>query len=338
MRNKNHFVSRGYLRNWCGSEDQLWVYRTLVSSHNVKLWQKFYPKSVAYHLHLYSQLKDQKLDDEIEEWFDKEFESPAESSINRALKDARLSSDDWNNLIKFIALHDARSPVRLKEHIEAAPKLFSEIFANLGEKISKKNLEEITEKSYPIKNKATIPLKIKPIFNVNEKELFLKIESYVGRSTWLFSLKHTLINTSKILHSHKWTIVRPYKGMNWFTSDNPVIRLNFISQNQYDLKGGWGVKRGNILFPIDPEHLLLTQIGCRPPLKGTRLGKEQTVFIRKITAENSYRMIFSREPDQDIEEYAPRLVDQKLFRNEQEMWKKWHEENTLLEATFAKTT
>ena len=59
---------------------------------------------------------------------------------------------------------------------------------------------------------------------------------------------------------------------------------------------------------------------------------------RKIIAENSYRMIFSSEPDPDIERYAPRLVDQELFRQEQEMWKKWHEENTLMEANFAKMT
>lgn len=336
MRSKNHFVSQGYLRNWCGSANQLWAYRTLVSNDNVKVWKTVSPKAVAYHLHLYSRLNDQELDDEVEQWFDKEFESPAQGSINRALRNSRLSTDDWNKLIKFLALHDARSPVRLKEHIERAPKSFNEIIKKLEEDLFQKYSEGKTENSHPIKIKDLFPLKVTPIYEGSEEKAFLKIESYVGRSTWLFSLKHILINTIKILHSHKWTIVRPYKGMKWFTSDNPVIRLNFISQNQYDLKGGWGVKRGNILFPLDPEHLLFTEIGCSPPMKGTRFSKERTLFIRKIIAENSYRMIFSSEPDPDIERYAPRLVDQELFRQEQEMWKKWHEENTLMEANFAK--
>lgn len=336
LRSKNHFVSKGYLRNWCGSESELWSYRTLVSNENVNVWKKVSPKAVAYHLHLYSRLKDQKLDDEVERWFDKEFESPAQGAINRALSDSRLSMDDWNKLIKFVALHDARTPARLKDHMERAQESLSEILSELEEDLSQKHSEWKAENRHPINNRDLIPLQVTPIYEEGEEKAFLKIESYIGRSTWLFSLNHILNNTIEILHNHKWTIVRPYKGMKWFTSDNPVIRLNFISQDQYDLKGGWGVKRGNILFPLDPEHLLFTEIGCNPPMKGTRFSNEQTLFIRKIIAENSYRMIFSSEPDPDIERYAPRVVDQGLFRQEQEKWKKWHEENTLMEAKFKK--
>lgn len=338
MRIENHFVSQGYLRNWCDSENYLWCYRTLVSHDNVNVWKKISPAAVAYHLHLYSQLKDQELDDEVEQWFDKEFESPAQSALNRAMKDSRLSSDDWNKIIKFVALHDVRTPARLQDHMERVQKWFPEILEKLQKDLPKQYSEWKQEKCHLIKYRDHIPLKMTPIYEEGEEKAFIKIESYVGRSTWLFSLKHILNNTIKILHNHKWTIIRPCKGMKWFTSDNPVIRLNFISQDQYDLKGGWGVKRGNILFPLDPEHLLFTEIGCNPPIKGTRFNKEKTLFIRKIIAENSYRMIFSNEPDPDIERYAPRIVDYKLFRQEQEMWKKWHEENTLMEAKFAKET
>ncbi len=37
-------------------------------------------------------------------------------------------------------------------------------------------------------------------------------------------------------------------------SDNPVIKLNYLNQNEYDLKGGWGKEKGNIIFPIGPDH------------------------------------------------------------------------------------
>lgn len=339
MRSKNHFVSASYLKNWCDSENYLWCYRTLVSNNNSNVWKKFSPSAVAWHLHLYSQLKDHKLDDEIEQWFDKEFESPAQSALNRAISDSRLSSNDWNKLIKFVALHDVRTPARLHEHLERSQIIFPEILQKLQNNLPEKLSEQKQECCHPTKHKNHLPLKITTTYEEDkEKAMIINIESYAGRSSWLFSLKHILNNTINILNKHKWTIIRPYDGMKWFTSDNPVIRLNFISQDQYDLKGGWDVKKGNILFPLDPEHLLLTEIGSYPPIKGTRFNKEKTLFIRKIIAENSYRMIFSNEPDHDIERYMPRIVDCTLCRKEQEMWKKWHEENTHLEAKFAKET
>ncbi len=195
MRSKNHFVSQGYLRSWRGPESDLWSYRTLVSNDNVNVWKKISTTAVAYHLHLYSRLKDQELDDEIEQWFDKEFESPAKSSVDRALRDSRLTSDDWDKLINFIALHDARSPVRLKEHMERAPKLFSEIISELEEDLPKKRSERKTENSHPIINNDLFPFKMTPIYKEGEKTAF-NIESYVGRLTWLFSLKYILTHVS----------------------------------------------------------------------------------------------------------------------------------------------
>jgi len=294
-------------------------------------------KNLTGHYCLYSQLKDQELDDEVEQWFDKDFESPAQSALNRAMRDLRLSSDDWIKLIKFVALHDARTPARLQDHMERAQKWFPKILEKLEKDLPQKNSEWQQENYHFIKDRDHIPLKITPVYEEGEEKAFIKIESYIGRSTWLFSLKHILnINsTIKILHNHKWTIIRPCKGMKWFTSDNPVIRLNFISQNQYDLKGGWDVKRGNIMFPLDPD-LLFTEIGCKPPIKGTRFDRGKTLFIRKIIAENSYRMIFSNEPDPEIEGYSPRIVDHKLFRQEQEMWEKWHEKMLLWKKSLRK--
>jgi len=339
MRSKNHFVSKNYLKNWCNSDGHLWCYRTLVSHNNVRLWKDFSPGAVAYHLHLYSQLKDHYLDDEIEEWFDKDFESPAQNALNRAITDSRLSSDDWIKLIRFVALHDVRTPARLVEHLERAENIFSEVLIKLQNDLPKRLLEKKKEHCQYTNNKNHLPLKITLTQDEDkekERAMNIKVESYVGRSSWLFSLKHILNNTINILTKHKWTIIRPYDGMKWFTSDNPVIKLNFINQVQYDLKGGWGVKRGNILFPLDPEHLLFTEIGSYPPIKGTRFNKEKTLFIRKVIAENSYRMIFSKEPDREIESYIPRVVDKELSMQEEEMWEKWHEKNAMMEAEFVR--
>lgn len=98
IRAKNHYVPKVYLRNWCDSDNQLWVYRSLVSDANVKFWKKTTPAAVAYHSHLYTKLGDKNLDDEVEKWFDRDFESPAHGAINRVLVNLKLSQEDWKQL------------------------------------------------------------------------------------------------------------------------------------------------------------------------------------------------------------------------------------------------
>lgn len=329
---KNHYVPKGYLRNWCHSDNKLWVYRSLVSNADVPLWKRATPSAIAYHFHLYTKLGDKNLDDEVEKWFDRDFESPAQGAINCVLDNLKLSPEDWNNLVRFVALQDARTPSRLRDHMERAPRKLSEVLSELAEEIPHKLSDLKPKDRKGIKNNNLLPLRFTPI--KEHDGTFINIESYVGRSTWLFSLRYILTDTIRVLYKHKWTIIRPYKGMKWFTSDNPVIRLNFTNHDKYDLNGGWDVKQGNILLPLSPEHLLLTQMGCRPPIKGFRFDKDLTVFIRKIIAENAYRMIFSSEPDSEIIKLSPRKVDAKLFKQEKDMWNEWHDKNLLMEKEF----
>ncbi len=153
---------------------------------------------------------------------------------------------------------------------------------------------------------------------------------------WLWSIEHVLKNTSKILHGHKWTILKPAKGFKWFTSDNPVVKLNFTTPQNYDLKGGWGRNKGNIIFPIGPEHAMFVETGDKPAQKGTRLSVDETIFFRKIIAENANRMIFADSFDNEIEKLLPRSVDSIQFKKEQIELEKWHNLNKQLEIDYYK--
>ena len=81
----------------------------------------------------------------------------------------------------------------------------------------------------------------------------------VGRGLWFYTMKHTLTTTLKVLHNHKWTILEAPAGLGWFTSDDPVICLNFRSESDYDFDGGWNRARGNILFPLSSRYLMFTK-------------------------------------------------------------------------------
>jgi hypothetical protein len=138
----------------------------------------------------------------------------------------------------------------------------------------------------------------------------------------------------KVLHSHKWSIVKPAEGYFWPTSDNPVVKLNYYSHGNYDLKGGWEVKRGNIFFPIDPDHAMFVQIGDKPLQKNTRLSEYQTKELIKCVVENSHRKIFSHSENMDIPLLRKRIVDPVKLSIENREMQDWHELNSKMELEY----
>jgi hypothetical protein len=152
-----------------------------------------------------------------------------------------------------------------------------------------------------------------------------------GRGLWLFSLKHVLTHTVKALLENKWSILRPPDGLTWFTSDDPVVRLNYYNDGRYDFKGGWGNPGTEVLVPISPRHLLYSKVGHRPPSRREKPTREQALKLRSFIAEHAHRMIIAGEPDDAVPDLCPRIVSADLVRSEDEQWKKWHQDQSAAE-------
>ena len=133
-----------------------------------------------------------------------------------------------------------------------------------------------------------------------------------------------------VLLRHRWTVVKPYRGMEWFTSDHPVIRLNYHADGRYDFRGGWGSPGSEILVPLSPKHLLYTQIG-RQRLRTTELTREGTFRIQTLIAERAFRRVFARTPVSRIGWFRQRVVSLEAYRTEEEQWRKFHAENSAIE-------
>ena len=336
---KNHFVPQSYLKKWEDNK-KVFVYRTLVSNEKIPLWKKYSTSAIAYQKHLYTQVFSGQETDAIEIWFDREFESPASEVIEKATNDRPLSKDDWSVLIRFLALQDVRTPARMLEHLRRAKVVLTntlqEVLNNLKEKLESQDCETLKQYNKQIENSEPFPLKVTTKFEEGKDVGIIKAESYVGRSTWIHSIKHVLKHTQEILHKHRWSIIKPAKGYSWFTRDNPVVKLNYINSHKYDLRGGWGVTKGNIIFPIGPEHAMFVQIGDKPIPKGTRLTVGQTIEFRKFIAENSHRMIFSKQIDNEVHKLRERIVDGDRIRRENEELNNWHRKNSVLEREYIK--
>ncbi|BCG98696.1 hypothetical protein MesoLj131b_06960 [Mesorhizobium sp. 131-2-5] len=325
----NHYVSQGYLKQWECTSGEIFVHLRLVSHENVPLWEKKTIKGIAYREHLYTRQIAGSDNDEIERWFSREFETPAEDAIQRVLNGDRIASEHWHKLVQFLAMHDVRTPARLLEYLESAAdntsKALAEILGKLPEELAEMKRNGVAHPT-PDAQKNLFPLRVTTEIKDGEKFGTLKAETAVGRASWLWGMQHLLNNTAKVFHQHKWTIMHPAKGMTWFTTDKPVIRLNYYKPGNYDFKGGWGRTGGEILFPLSPEHLLYTQIGSRPPARGTRFSPEQTQLLRRLIAEHAHRYIFAKAEDPDIPAFVERTVNAEVYKHEQDQWNKWHAE------------
>src|SRR3954447_5267719 len=100
----SHYVPRFYLKRWADREGRLWVYNLLVPHERVPLWKRASVKGVAYQAHLYTRLLASGETDEIENWLEREFETPAAPSIQRAVLEETLTKADWIRLAKFVAI------------------------------------------------------------------------------------------------------------------------------------------------------------------------------------------------------------------------------------------
>lgn len=332
----NHYLSQSYLRNWEFSEGKVWCYRTLVSHENVPPWNETHIEGTAFFTHLYSRLNRGLISDEIEDWFNSEFESPASLVLSKVLINDSLKPDDWRILVKYMAMQDIRTPARLFEYLEKASVTTKDVMQNVIDDLPKDldSFKERVKEAKPIvENKSSFPFKVTPEITEGEETASLKIETDIGRASWLYTIQHYLRSTAVILHKHRWTILHAAFGQSWFTSDKPVMRLNY-HHGEYNFKGGWNSKGTEIIFPLSPEHLLYTKIGGKPLKRGTRLSSSQTNSINKLIVEHSFRNVYSKERINEIGKIKARSVNPEQFNYEKEFWENWHFEQGKSENYF----
>ena len=196
--------------------------------------------------------------------------------------------------------------------------------ARTGQKLK---VKQTTEKQ-PFEN--VFRVQVDPHARPETDEGEIRVEAVLGRHLWLESQRHLLDKTAKVLLSHSWSIAEAATGREWFTSDHPVVRVNYYGEGHYDLQGGWGKRGGNVLMPLSPKYLLLTQIGEHLPGRFV-LSDRQTSEIRRFIAERAHRTIFAHKEMPEVARLRPRLVSLEIYRKEQEVWRDWHSEQSRAE-------
>jgi len=337
FRRDTHYVPRSYLKRWEADDRRVWTYRILVSNSNVPKWKAYSTKGIAYHSHLYTRIVGGEETDEIERWLDSEYENPVEPIIEMVLAQRKMCPKDWTTLIKYMASQDVRTPARLLESLKMQEKTMPDIMQSTLEKAvneletAEKEGRVVNPKRMP--NSELIPMRVSIQDDSKTEKAAIKVQTVTGRAAWLFGIRHLLGKTRSMnaLLGHKWSILKSPEGISWCTSDNPVIKLNFYSPNNYDFKGGWGSKGTKLLFPLSPRYMLYTKIGERPPLRGTVLSVEMANIFQKIILEHAHRFIYSAEKNLIVESIRPRTESKSIFDDEKHQWQSWHNKNVQIE-------
>jgi hypothetical protein len=336
MHRDNHYVSRNYLKRWTSDGHQVWVYRVLVPHDNVPLWRQTSTRGVAYHEHLYTKVAAAGESDEIERWLDAEFETPAEDAIAKVVANKQLSRHDWRLLIRFFAAQDVRTPARLLENMKKwstwLPNLIQKTVKDSVAKLEKMSPAERTALGADTPPRDDLPFRVTTERRPGESGGWLKGETIAGRGLWLWSIRHLLSGDPlEALCRHRWTILFPPDGMTWFTSDDPVLKVNFNNLTDYSFGGGWGSVGTDLFLPLGPRHMLYTQIGRPVPPRGSQLDLNKAAIVRKLIAAHAHRYVFANCPDPSVPGLRPRTVDAAALKRERAEWARWHEDQTAAE-------
>ena len=331
----NHFVPQLYLKNFASASNEVYEYRTLVSHSSVPIWKSVHVAGTGYEKNLYTRIVRGEEADDIEQWLSREFETPVSEPLQRVLEDRELSQSDWEILTRFLASQIVRTPAFLIKNLprwnQMTPQILDQTLRDVEQRLREaKKLGQRVVIEDPTCHTYEFPLRLERKDLPEEKKVQFTTKVVVGRALWFYSMRHLLTNTLKILRRHKWTILEAPSRLAWFTSDDPVICLNFRSEVDYDFDGGWNSPRGNILFPLSSRHMMFTEIGADSYPRRVPSGYYARLF-RRIIAEHSHRRIYSSKTEDKVAQLKPRVVDAVAFRTERALWRTWYEDQSRAE-------
>lgn len=318
---KNHYVPQFYLKNWSRDGKKIWVYSLLVPHHKIPYWQE---KSIDYTAcwnDFYTRCNGEQEADEFEKWFNSEFETPTEPIIKKLIQGKAISKQEHIILTHYIMAQDMRVPARVNFVLGSAKRALSNFLDSFSfENVKKEDIINCYNRN---ENDDLLPINI----HIDREKSEIELNTFVGKSVYLYALKSLLTSTVKKVEHYKWRVVQASEGISFPTSDDPVIRLNFNNKFDYDFNGGWGKKHSNIIMPISPKCLLFTEIGVKTKMTNLDCSKEWSEFFRKIIIEHAYRFVYADSRQRGMLSINPRRVNKKLYQEEQKTMSGWHEYN-----------
>ena len=332
----NHYVPQGLIRRWSTDGLRVHAYRTLVSHGDVPLWTSQSIQNVACARDLYTDVVGGQEHDDFEKWIESEFEGPGLAAVERLVRGLRLSPNHWRDLIRLYAAQHVRTPSSYSHFMrwcgkELEPALDASLSRMFGPLQNAKRGPPAKATADASPTPTCLKKAFESLLRVRvdeaadaEGRVAVRAEIAAGRSFWIAWMRHLLNGIVKSLYYHRWRVLIPHGDAEWVLTDHPALRVNYNGPRDYSVEGGWGFEGSDLMMPVSPRHLLHVQVGHRGEPRAV-CSEELTLRIQRLYAETALRWILSTSPHLWVAHARPRVVDAVRFKDEQEQWRGWHE-------------
>ena len=322
----HHYIPQMYLRNWSQDGKKVWVYRKLVSHKDVPCWEIKSIDRIGSMPQAYSHIHNGQETDEFENWLNYEIETPAKPIIDKIINGESVSNDEWLRLLRFTVAQMARTVAYFAGNYET--------MLAAGLTVMKQWEQSESVFSYIAKNKQAKPLPLdeympikQTILSKDENVTTVKREVAIGRTVWLSHIKRMVNEHLSYFVKCKWYILEPADGVEWPTSDNPVIcRFN---------KGNGVLNRGNeIVFPLSPKHLLYTCVGNNHSMDTLNKNDRFSRLVWREILQNGFLCVYSKSRQKGMFKNCPRTVDETEYNRILQEMQNWHGFHSKIEAKY----
>lgn len=323
---ENHYIPQMYLSNWA-SDNKIWVYYLLVSHENVPLWSRKSVDRIAFHTNLYMRVDHGEESDDFERNFSLRFESPAKIPLTKIISDQKLCADEWQQISQYIAAQYVRTPSFYQFIHDKAPAIAKTVFENTAKELPSIK-HEVPKSSSNASEAALLPIDVEFLDEIgDDKQIGLELKTVVGKSYWLFAIKHFLEPKSSILQAFcnlKWSIVTAPKGCSFLTTDNPVAVFCENKTGAYEITTGITAGENMVLFPVSPQKAL---IGKNKNRLDYRIDASVEMFhkLQKVIIDNAFLLVFSDHEDPDTAQIRNRIVDEASYKRLNADYKNWYD-------------
>lgn len=278
----------------------------------------------------------------FEAWLSRNVETVAAPSVARAVGDKRLSPNDWRNL----ALLYAALSLRTERGYLETMKVLGDSEGTIRESVQRTTQRLLSQGCCPLSPDdsaaaatgifAQHPIRVRFIEGEDGAQDQIEAEILVGRHYWHEEMKRLLTDSLPIRHlySLRWSVLRPAPGFRWIVGDQPAVRIGFSPPMMIDHRVGWGTLGAELMLPLSPQHLLYSQVGFRPPRRGSQLNREATEIVTRALAQGSNQEVFANTSDVPIERFRKRIVDHAAFEEVKKARKRWAELQRHAEGRF----
>lgn len=323
----NHFVPQMYLQNWAHNERRIYNYHLLVPHPHYPVWSNESIEHTASIQNLYVRENNSVEIDDFESDFNERFETPAKRPLEKITSGLSLSKAEWETVNNYILAQYVRTP----DFYFRVTNLFMNIMPGTIGDVSKQLSTPSLIKQRNVKRDAGIiednlipfSLILRPD-SADEDTIMAKFETVVGKSTWLYAIKHSLADDSTLRNEFakfEWSVVTSHPNIKWPTSDIPLVlfdplgkNANFVGLKSYGLL---------VLFPISPSKVLIRRERDIVPLQ-YNADYDLSRTIKWLIVRSAYLYIYSQTQDEEIPKMRPRLVDESEFKRIRNEFSEWH--------------